>query len=197
MSHEVEIKFLIQDLNQLRSRLRESSFCEVTARTHEMNTVYDTPAGDMKARGELLRLRQYGDKWTLTHKGAADLTAKHKTRKETETVIVDGIAMHEIIVSLGFTPRFRYEKYRTEYTDAEHRGHVVLDETPIGTVGEIEGAPEWIDQVARSLGIDESQYITASYSGLFLAWRERTGSTANEMTWDAIGSSVARVSQPL
>jgi adenylate cyclase class 2 len=191
MASEVEIKFLVADLQQLRQKLHDSGFHEVTPRTHEMNTVYDTSTGELKARGELLRLRQYGDKWTLTHKGVANLTAKHKTRRETETVVQDGTAMHEIITALGFAPRFRYEKYRTEYSDAEHRGHVVLDETPIGNIGEIEGPPEWIDDVARKLGIEESQYITASYSGLFLAWRDRTGSSAAHMTWEAIGAGVA------
>jgi adenylate cyclase class 2 len=189
MAHEVEIKFLIQDLSALRDKLHALGFHEVTPRMHEFNTVYDTAEGMLRARGELLRLRKYGEAWTLTHKGAADFSAKHKTRPEAETVVQDGEAMHEILTALGYLPRFRYEKYRTEFTDVEHRGHVVLDETPIGNIAEIEGAPEWIDEVARQIGVEESDYITQSYASLFYGWRERTGSTAREMTWAEIGTS--------
>ena len=84
-------------------------------------------------------------------------------------------------------PRFRYEKFRTEFADISHSGHVVLDETPIGNIGEIEGPAKWIDDVARKLGISEADYITLSYATMFFAWRERTGSTACEMTWAAVG----------
>ena len=95
--------------------------------------------------------------------------------------------MHEILRSLGFVSRFRYEKYRTEFTDSEHAGHVVLDETPIGNIGEIEGPADWIDEIARKLGISEADYITLSYATMFFAWRKRTGSAASEMTWAAVG----------
>src|SRR5947209_7728477 len=138
MADEVEIKFVIHDVDAVRTKLREAGFGEVTARTHEFNTVYDTPDNAMLGRGELLRLRQYGERWTLTHKGLARLGGKHKTRRETETRVEDGEAMHEILSSLGFVPRFRYEKFRTEFADISHSGHVVLDETPIGNIGEIE-----------------------------------------------------------
>ena len=85
MPNEIEIKFVIHDLEAVRSKLHDAGFAEVTARTHEFNTVYDTPHSAMLSRGELLRLRQYGERWTLTHKGLAQLGGKHKTRKETET----------------------------------------------------------------------------------------------------------------
>jgi len=94
---------------------------------------------------------------------------------------------HATVTGLGIVPRFRYEKYRTEFADDSHSGHVVIDETPIGNIGEIEGPADWIDQVARKLGIAESDYITLSYATMFYAWRERTGSRASDMTWAAIG----------
>ena len=187
MPNEIEIKFVIHDLEAVRSKLHDAGFSEVTARTHEFNTVYDTPESAMLSRGELLRLRQYGERWTLTHKGLAQLGGKHKTRKETETRVEDGASMHEILTSLGFVPRFRYEKYRTEFADSSHRGHIVLDETPIGNIGEIEGPADWIDEIARKLGISEADYITLSYATMFFAWRKRTGSAASEMTWAAVG----------
>ncbi len=190
MADEVEIKFEIRDVSAMRLRLAQVEFREVTTRTHEFNTVYDTAGSELRGRGELLRLRQYGDEWTLTHKGMVDLDAKHKTRRETETAVADGDAMHEILTSLGFVPRFRYEKFRTEFEDPQGRGHVVLDETPIGNIGEIEGPAEWIDETAGKLGIDQSEYITKSYAGLFAEWCRSSGNRATEMTWAAIGAPV-------
>lgn len=189
MSDEIEIKFRLRDLAALREQLRALGFREVTAHTHEFNTVYDNAASELRGRGELLRLRQYGGKWTLTHKGMSDAGAKHKTRKETETVVADGEAMQEILAALGYAPRFRYEKYRTEFADPEHNGHVVLDETPIGNLAEIEGTAAWIDEVAQKLGVVESEYITKSYAALFAEWRRESESKAKNMTWKDIGTS--------
>jgi len=87
--------------------------------------------------------------------------------------------MHAILRALGYEPTFRYEKFRAEWSDG--RGQVVVDETPIGNFGEIEGAPRWIDQTAKKLGIRPEHYITETYAGLFFAWKRRTRSTAKEM----------------
>ena len=65
----------------------------------------------------------------------------------------------------------------------------MVDETPIGNFGEIEGTAEWIDQVARGLEISSSDYSTDTYADLFYAWKERTGSPAKEMTFAAVGPS--------
>jgi adenylate cyclase, class 2 len=182
MADEVEIKFRIDDLNRVKQRLREAGFREQTPRTHEMNTLYDRN-GELRGRGELLRLRNYGGKWTLTHKSKA-VNARHKTRAELETKVSDGDQMDQIIRALGYQPSFRYEKFRSEWTDGD--GHVVLDETPIGDFGEIEGKPGWIDQVAKKLEITDDKFITESYSELFFAWKHKTGSDAQEMTFAAV-----------
>ena len=180
MPKEIEIKFLVADLNAIRRRLRASGFREKTGRTHEMNTLYDFPDSRLRQRGELLRIRQYGDTWTLTHKAKA-VVGKHKSRIETETTLGDGNALDTIFRSLGLTPSFRYEKFRAEWSD--DNGHVVLDETPIGDIAEIEGSPRWIDRTGKDLGITPKQYITSSYAELFFQWKQRTGSPANEMTF--------------
>ena len=182
---EVEIKFHIQDLELLSQKLRASGFHLVTPRTHEMNTLYDTPNRALRLGGELLRIRKYGDVWKVTHKAKSGV-GKHKTRTETETRIEDGEALASIFGKLGLQPCFRYEKFRTEWSDGD--GHVVLDETPIGDIAEIEGQPEWIDATAVKLGIGESDYITMSYAQMFFDWKRRTGSSAHEMTWQAIGT---------
>jgi adenylate cyclase class 2 len=184
MAREVEIKTLVPDAKALARRLRASGFRLVTRRTHEMNVLYDLPGYPLRQRGEILRLRKYGNRWTLTHKSKGT-AGRHKSRQELETAVADGANLDRILRALGFSPSFRYEKFRTEWTDGQ--GYVVIDETPIGTVAEIEGRPRWIDRTARLLGIAQSSYITLSYGAMFEEWKGRTGSAAKEMTFAAVG----------
>ena len=180
---EIEIKFQVDDLRQLTRRLRAAGFRQITPRTHEMNTLYDLPGHPLRRRGELLRLRRYGKEWLLTHK-AKGAAGRHKTREETETRISDGKKVDTILLALGFEPSFRYEKFRAEWDDG--KGHVVVDQTPIGNFGEIEGPPRWIDATARRLGIQRRDYITQNYAGLFQQWKLGTASSAKEMTFKAV-----------
>ena len=181
--NEVEVKFRVDDLKALARSLRAGGFRLQTKRTRESNTLYDLPGQALRKRGELLRLRRYGDEWILTHKGKGK-AGRHKSRVENETKIADGRKMDAILRALGYLPSFRYEKFRAEWSDGT--GHVVVDETPIGNLGEIEGPARWIDRTARQLGIATRDYITQSYAELFFDWKKRTRSPAREMTFGAV-----------
>ncbi|MBZ5648726.1 MAG: class IV adenylate cyclase [Acidobacteriia bacterium] len=183
--NEVEIKFVISDLRTLERKLRALGFRRVTPRTHEMNVLYDLPGSPLRRRGEILRLREYGGKWKLTHKSRGT-AVRHKSRVEIETSVADGTQTDGILHALGFRPAFRYEKFRSEWTDGQ--GEVVLDHTPIGDLGEIEGTPRWIDATARRLGLSPRDYITDSYAAMFLKWKKRTRSKASDMTFRAVRS---------
>ena|SRR5579863_1108479 len=178
MSREIEIKFRVANLRELARKLRAAGFRLVTPRTHEMNTLYDLPGGELRARIQLLRLRKYGSTWTLTHKSGAK-RARHSSRVELETEVADGKKMDAILRGLGYSPSFRYEKFRAEWTD--DKGQVVVDETPIGNFCEIEGPPRWIDATAKSLGVSAGDYITKNYATLFSDWKQQTKSPATEM----------------
>lgn len=182
-TQEVEIKFLVRDRKALTRALRAAGFRVTERRARETNTLYDLPGQVLRQRGELLRLRHYGKAWTLTHKGRGTV-GRHKSRTETETTVADGERMDSILHSLGLEPTFRYEKFRTGWSDG--KGHVLLDETPIGHVAEIEGPPGWIDRTARKLGVAPGDYITDSYVAMFFAWKARSGSPAEEMTFRAV-----------
>jgi adenylate cyclase, class 2 len=182
-NREIEIKFCVTDLKELARKLRAAGFRILTPRTHEMNTLYDLPGGVLRERKELLRLRKYGSEWTLTHK-AKKKTGKHSSREELETRVADGKKMDAILRALGYSPSFRYEKFRAEWSDG--KGQVVVDETPIGKFCEIEGPPRWIDATAKKLVVSEADYITKNYATLFLEWKVRTKSKAEEMTFKAV-----------
>jgi adenylate cyclase class 2 len=183
MSQEIEIKFRVADLRALARRLRAGGFRVTTPRTHEMNTLYDLPGEVLRVRKELLRLRKYGTEWTLTHK-AEKRTGRHSSREELETSVGDGKQMDLILRALGYAPSFIYEKFRAEWTD--RKGQVVVDETPIGNFCEIEGPPRWIDATAEKLGVTAADYITKNYARLFLEWKARTKSRAEEMTFKSV-----------
>ena len=187
--NEIEIKFRVADLSALNRWLRKAGFRLLTRRTHEMNTLYDLPGQPLRKRGELLRLRKYGAEWLLTHK-AKGKAGRHKTRVETETKVADGAMMEAILRALGFAPTFRYEKFRAEWSDG--KGQVVVDETPIGNFGEIEGPSRWIDRTAQTLQIARSDYLTKTYTELFFEWKKQSGSPADEMTLSAIPSKPRR-----
>jgi adenylate cyclase class 2 len=185
VNREVEIKFRIDDLQSMASSLQTTGFQLITPRTHEMNVLYDQPGAKLRRKGALLRLREYGATWTLTYKDRnVPQKGRHKSRREFETQIKSGDAMAQVLEALGYKPSFRYEKYRSEWGDAS--GHVVIDETPIGNFGEIEGPPEWIDSTALRLNIPVESYIRESYAELFMAWKRKTKSKATEMTFAAI-----------
>jgi adenylate cyclase class 2 len=185
MPKEIEIKFRIENPPALTRALKQAGFQQLTRATHEMNSLYDLPGQKLRQQGELLRLRKYGEAWVLTHK-AKGKTGRHKMRVELETRVENGQQMDAILRALGFVPTFRYEKYRAEWSDGT--GHVVLDRTPIGWFGEIEGPPRWIDRTARALGIMPAHYITLTYAELFFAWKRTTRSKATEMTFRAVGA---------
>ena len=200
---EIEIKFVIADMRALEQRLAKVGFRCVTPPTHEINTLYDLPGQKLRRKGALLRLRKYGETWRLTHK-ARGVAGRYKSRAEQETIVADGEQLDGILRALGYQPAFVYEKFRSEWTDGA--GHVVLDHTPIGDIGEIEGRPRWIDRTARALGISPAQYITKSYAELFFNWKRRYKQNALNMTFrecggraktaDAILAKVPRTPKP-
>lgn len=183
MPREIEIKFRVDDLRALRRKLSSAGFRLKTKRTHEMNTLYDLPGEVLRKKKELLRLRSYGSSWKLTHKSSGKV-GRHSSRVELETSVGDGKKMDAILRALGYSPSFRYEKFREEWSDT--KGDVVVDQTPIGDFCEIEGPSRWIDRTAKAFGISRDAYITKNYATLFAEWKQKTCSPVEEMTFRAI-----------
>ena len=184
---ETEVKIRVHDRAALEQRLASNGFSCITPSTLERNTLYDTADRSLRAQRQILRIRQYGEKWVVTHKRMPEGSveqAMHKQRIETETEIEDGEAMASIFISLGLKPAFSYEKRRTEYADAT--GHCVIDETPIGLFAELEGPAEWIDAMVPRLGVAEEDVMTLSYGRLFEDWKKETGSPAENLTFAEI-----------
>jgi adenylate cyclase class 2 len=182
-AREVEIKLAMRDPRAARTLLREAGFRVSRRRVFESNTVFDTADFTLRQTGRLLRIREAGDKTTVTYKGAPR-PGPHKDREELEAAAADGTALSAVFSGLGFLPVFRYEKYRTEFQQARGQGVAMLDETPVGVFLELEGAPRWIDRTARRLGFGRADYITASYGRLYFLWAEEHGEHPTNMVFN-------------
>jgi adenylate cyclase class 2 len=170
---EVEVKLAIQDVQQIRRRILSMGFRQETPRGLEQNCILDFDDQTLRKKGQLLRLRKYQNKSTVTFKGPALKSKRYKVRLELETEVENGEALYSILEELGLASRFRYEKYRTTFRpkkrEAGRSVMLTIDETPVGNYLEIEGKPEMIHRVASQLGFSPTQYITKSYTELFFS----------------------------
>ena len=126
-------------------------------------------SGSLEDSGCALRLRDYGDRYTLTYKGPKKTDLHMKVREEIETSVGSFDSMRSLLESIGLQVSFEYAKWRQKYrmswqgSDVE----VCVDKTPIGVFVEIEGARESIVQIAARMGWDSSDYITDNYVNLY------------------------------
>lgn len=183
---EIEIKLKISDVVQVRRQLLEAGFEPEGERVFEDNWLYDFPAQTLRRSSSLLRLRKSGDRFIVTFKDPPDRASRYKMRDEIQTEVAEAEAMRSIFRKLGLNETFRYQKYRTAFrARGESRGHVLLDETPIGPFLELEGAPDWIDQVAARLGYSTHDYILKSYVTLFWESSPKQALEASAMLFDS------------
>jgi adenylate cyclase, class 2 len=194
-NREIEIKLIVQDVRALRVALKRLRAREISPRTYESNTLYDTKNGSLASRGRLVRLRIEKPESTrrrtrktgtavLTYKGPLESASRadskpsresrYKVREEVEIVLNnqnnDGAKLVRILHALGFREVFQYEKFRTTYSLPHIASlKVEFDETPIGLFLELEGTPRGIDRAAKRLGYRPSDYIVESYGALYLA----------------------------
>jgi adenylate cyclase class 2 len=178
-TREVEIKLCISDVPGLIRQLRRLG-AVAGGRVLEQNTLYDTSDADFRRRGRLLRLRTEKSaslgairggrrRAVMTSKAPvpASESSRYKQKLEREQVVPSPERWDRILRSIGLRRSFRYEKYRTGF--GLPGLHLDLDETPVGTFLELEGAPRVIDRAARALGFSPRDYIRGTYWDLYAA----------------------------
>ena len=178
--HEVEVKLRYDEPETARQQLEALGAVEAVARTFEDNILYDRKEDPLHISKRALRLRRVGDRAIVTYKGPVAGEHRHKIRVEHETDVEDADSTEKIFTALGYTPHWRYQKYRTEFTLGEL--HICLDETPLGCFVELEGEPEAIDAAAEKLGFTPEQYVTSSYRKLLEMEAGRQG----RRPWDLV-----------
>ena len=164
---EVEIKIPFDRTpRDARELIERSGYILHEPRVLESDQIFDSGVSDLRNGDQLLRLRRSGARSTVTYKGPA-ARGRYKSREEIEFDVSDAAAFELVLDRLGYTPRFRYEKYRTKFQAPGETRIITIDETPIGVFLELEGPADWIDSTAARLGFSSSQYSTASYAALY------------------------------
>lgn len=212
MARETEIKLKIKDEKAFRRVLKKlGARPQETGRVHEENVIFDTPQGGLAKHGQLLRVRietpeaggktkkeQAKQRVVLTFKrpvvrpmagDASEVShGLHKVREEIEVQVAEAQKLTEIFEGLGMSGWFRYEKYRTTFqlpgSKAWARGLLIeLDETPIGTFVELEGAASAIDRAAEELGYSKRDYVSKNYLVLYMEECRRKGEQPRHMVF--------------
>ncbi|MCC7499915.1 MAG: class IV adenylate cyclase [Bryobacterales bacterium] len=179
---EIEIKLRVGDAAHGWALIRSAGCRLVRERTFERNVLFDTAEQSLQQKGQLLRLRHYGEDRVVTFKGKS-VPGRHKVREEIEFRVSDSANFQRLLEKLGYAAGFCYEKYRTEFLSEDGTGKIVLDETPVGVLLELEGPPAWIDLTAAHLGFSEAEYITMSYGALWVEDCLRRGVPPGDMVF--------------
>lgn len=166
---ETELKLPVLDLARLRQQLLDLGFREGLPACEERSVLWDRK-GELRARGEALRVRSHGGATRLTWKGAVLPDARYKVRPEEETGVEDARALEAILRALGLAPCFEMIKHRAVLA---RPGLVAcLDATPFGDYLELEGEIDCIQEAVAELGLGAVPPETRSYPTLFEAWRQ-------------------------
>jgi adenylate cyclase, class 2 len=168
-SFEREIKLRFPSAAAALAAVTALGATVVRARRLQDDVLLDDERGTLQGRGCALRVRRDGEaSAAVTWKGPV-VPGEMKLREEIETGVGSADALLRVLGEIGFTPRFRYQKYRTEFHLPDLANLVVaIDETPIGVFVELEGGEAAIADVAGRLGQTRSDYVLASYRSLFL-----------------------------
>ena len=164
MAQEIEVKFLLRDRAELTRKLQELGAQRLYPETFEDNIVLDR-RGELRTKGNLLRVRKFGKYALVTYKGAQTFEGGVKSREEVQTGVESFELAIQLFDSLGYKPVFRYQKFREVWRVRE--SELVLDRTPIGDYFEIEGPLDVIRGVAEELGMNMDAGIRQSYADLY------------------------------
>ena len=166
-NEEIEVKFILDDLADMRQRVTRLGATLKAPRTYENNITFDTEAGGLRHGGRLLRLR-CDRRNVLTYKEPlASEDAEFKVRNEYEVEVSDFAQARAILEKLGFATAMRYEKYRETFT--YHDAEILLDELPVGNFMEIEATREEIRTIAAALDLDFGTRLRGSYGDILQA----------------------------
>lgn len=176
MKTEIEVKFLDVNHDELRAKLRElGAVCEQPMRDMR-RAIFATPEMD-EQRNAYIRVRDEGDKVTVTYKHFADLSITGAS--ELETIVGDFDTMVGIMRATGMRQRAYQESRRETW----HLGdtEVVLDEWPwLKPYIEIEGeTEEGVRSTAELLGFNWSGAVFGAVTQIYEA--EYPGTRAGDI----------------
>lgn len=172
MSFEVEQKFAIADLAELRQRLLQAGV-QWQGQVCQADHYFAHPSRDFARTDEALRIRQSDDRTFVTYKGPK-IDATTKTRREIELPLPDGRNVAQdwqrLLDALGFTQVACVRKRR-------EKGTLVWQHAPVEiALDDVEGVGQFVELelVADDQTLDVArQQILSLAEHLGLAGAER------------------------
>lgn len=165
MKTEIEVKFLSVDLDELRQRLTSVGAVQLRPMRLMRRSIVETP--ELEAKNAFIRVRDEGDKVTLTYKQVdEDSLTGVKEIEVTASSFDDTVAL---LVQAGLPPKSVQESRREtwQWGDVE----VVLDVWPwLDPYIEIEGESEQeVREAARRLGFDWANAVFGRVTSAYQA----------------------------
>jgi adenylate cyclase class 2 len=162
---EIESKFYVRDLKKIETCLQDLEARLIQPRIFETNIRFDLPDGELRSKGQVLRLRQDTEA-KFTYKDAGIKNQGVINRTEIEFVVEDFDKAKKFLEALGYQKLIQYNKYRTTYELEDC--HIMLDELPYGNFVEIEGENITdIHNIGHKLNLDLKAAISTGYTNLF------------------------------
>ncbi len=160
---EIEGKFIGVDVARLAEKIEVLSGKKQFSKLFR-RYVFDYPDRRLNAHAAWLRLRDEGDKVTMTFKQRQQVEAGRPDggMREIEIEVSDFERTAELIRAIGLEPKFYEENRRTLYV--LDGAELCIDEWPlIPPYLEIEaGSWEQVDKLASKLGFDPSKKMVCS-----------------------------------
>jgi adenylate cyclase class 2 len=193
---EVEIKAVVDDWDARRDRLVEAG-AELSFAGRLEDRRYDTPARELSARGEVLRVRVYRsdgrERAEIGWKGPTSQESGYKVREELGASTPDAAAMALILRRLGYLVTHAIDREIVQYdlngTTIRFERYPRMDD-----LVEVEGSPAGIERAVAVLGIPRSEFTAERLPKFVRRFEERTGSRA--AICDADLADVDRDSRP-
>jgi adenylate cyclase class 2 len=182
-NQELEAKFYLANLFELREKLEALEAKLIQPRTYERNLRFDTPERILTQSTQVLRLRRDTAN-RLTYKGPGKIKDGVSARVEIEVTVGDFENARKLLEALGYKISMIYEKYRTIF---DLNGVLVtLDEMPFGFFAEIEGEDgESIQAVCHQLGLIWELRTLQSYAMLFEIVKKNLGLQFRDLTFES------------
>lgn len=155
---EIEVKFLNIDLVLMEDKIRTIGAQKVFEKLYKRRT-FDYPDLRLHKKGAWIRLRDEGEKITLTYKeriGVKTFDGKtnDESMEEVEIIVSDFVKTAELLNRMGFVEKFYEENRRIRYQLGDIEFDIDLW-PQLNPYLEIE-APSWekIDEGIRLLGLN-------------------------------------------
>lgn len=192
MNQEYEVKFLDIDVPEIEKKLKDIG-AEKVGEFFYKRITFDFPDLNLKNKGAWLRLRDEGNRTTLTWKKrlgmkAHDGSASDDGMEEVEVVVSDFESTATILRSIGMVDKFYQENRRTRYK----QGSVEFDIDiwpRLNPYLEIEG-PSWeaVERAIHGLGLDPKDKKIFSTNQIYMS----QGIDEHEYTHMGFGEWVRR-----